>query len=148
MIIESGKTFLMFKIMSPPGISFLDEHQKMISKRGYVWFCRFGRTNLVLKSISKDGNYVFVKESIKNGNKKYVLEFSDISNEAPTSGYPAYYSSVAKEASLWFKVTSITELPDDFESYFCAASSNNSLESVYRSMCSSFYIRSNKALRL
>lgn len=148
MEIQSGKSFLMLKLMSPTDISFFDEHQKLINKNGFVWFCRFGKNNLVLRSIVKDGNLLFIKESVKNGNKKYVMEFSDISTTPPSSGYPDYYDQVDKEASLWFKITSIRELPVGFESNFRASSSNNSLESVYRSMCSSFYITSKNSLIL
>ena len=149
MIIESGKTFLMLKITSPFGISFFEEHQKLVQRNGYVWFCRFGRTNLITKSINKDGNIIFIKESKKNGGKKYALEFSEILTEAPASGYPDYYDPIAiNKSNLWFKVTSIIELPDDFESYFHAANSFNSLENVYRSICNTFYITSNKTLCL
>lgn len=144
MIIEADKTFLMLKIMSPSNISFYNEHQMLINQNGYVWFCRFGKTNVLTQSITRDGNLVFIKESIRNSNKKYVLEFSEVSTEKPDSNYPSYYDLVEKEAALWFKVTTITELPSNFESYFNSASSNNSLEIIYRSMCNSFYIKSNQ----
>ena len=143
-MIETGNTFLMLKISTPAGVSFYDEHQKIIDNQGYVWFCQFGKCNLLVSSISHDGNYVMVKESIKNGNHKYILQFSEIVTTAPESGFPDYYKQVGRVAPLWFMVTHIYEASDGFESYFRLASSGNSLDAVYRSMCNSFYIQSTR----
>lgn len=138
--IKRGGQFLMLKISSPAGVSFLEEHQKLISKKQYVWFCRFGKCNLLVNSIGKDGMYLFVKESKKNGGGRYLLEFSEVTSDAPKNGYPEYYDELSAEKSLWFKVTAIHKLSDDFEKHFETSSSGNSLDSVYRSMCNSFYI--------
>ena len=144
-MIKKGHSFLMLKISTPTKISFYEEHMKLIKENGFVWFCRFGKSNLVLKSINKYGNLVFVKDSVKNGNKRYLLEFSEISPTPPQTGYPEYYNSVDKYKSLWFKVNSITELDSEiFDSSFHLSSSGGNLSSAYRSMCNSFYITCNK----
>lgn len=139
-MIEKGKSFLMLKISTPPEFSFYDEHQRKIKENGYVWFCRFGRGNLVTKSINKDGNLIFIKEAKANGGTKYILEFSEVTLNTPASGYPEYYDDVHLNRSIWFKVTSIKILENDFEDSFRLSSSGGTLDGVYRSMCNSFYI--------
>ena len=73
----------MLKIMPPPDISFYKEHQKIIDESEYVLFCWFGKTNILTSAISRDGNLFFVKETIKNGNKNYVMNFLEIKEEKP-----------------------------------------------------------------
>ena len=144
-MIEAGLEFLMIKISTIDGFSFYEEHQKLIDKNGYVWFCRFGKCNLLISSITKNGNLIFVRDTIKNGGKKYALYFSEVSSTIPDNNYPDYYKTINKEKPLWFKVTSIVELPDNLNSYLCVASSGNSLDHVYKSMCTSFYVKTIKA---
>lgn len=149
MLIPAGNVFPMFKISSPQDISFYDEHQKLIKKNGFVWFCRFGKTKISLKT-NEGLKIFFVKESAshRDKNKKYLLQFTEISTEPVTSGYPAYYNSVDKKAILWMKVTSIIELQQDFENYFQSASSDVPLQKIYRSMCTSFFIKAKADLTI
>ena len=142
-MIEKNKTFLMLKIFTPPNISFYEEHQKILNTEGYVWFCRFGKSNLRIDAITQDDNIIFIKESIRNGNHRYLLHISDITTLAPTTNYPLYYNDIKSEQSIWFKVTSIVKLDDNFESSFLTIN-DGPLSNVYRSMCNSFYIKSIK----
>ena len=97
-IIDEGKQFLMLRINTPTDISFIKEHQKLLRSNKSVWFCCFGKKKLKKSLINRDGNYIFVKESIVNGNNKYLLEISEISTVSPSDGYPIYYSK--KQRSL------------------------------------------------
>ena len=101
-MIKAGQSYLMLKIATPMDFSFEDEHKKIIDKDGYVWFCRFGKGNLKIESISELGNILFVKESVKNGGKRYMMEFSEISSSQPTSGYPDYYNTSDAPKDIWF----------------------------------------------
>lgn len=140
-MIEKNKTFLMLKILTPPTISFYEEHKKIIDAEGFVWFCRFGKNNLRIDSITKDDNIIFIKESIKNGNHRYLLHISDITTNAPTANYPLYYNDIKSQQAIWFKVTSIIKLDTNFENFFLTIN-GGPLSNVYRSMCNSFYIKS------
>lgn len=139
-MIEKDQSFLMIKIFSPPEVSFYEEHKKLIDEKGYVWFCRFGKGGLKTDSISKDGQIIFIKESVTNGGSRFMLKFSELSLDEPVEGYPEYYKDIHINRSIWFKVTDIIRLDSTFEESF---STNNGgpLENVYRSMCNSFYIK-------
>ncbi len=147
-IIDEGKQFLMLRINTPTDISFIKEHQKLLRSNKSVWFCCFGKKKLKKSLINRDGNYIFVKESIVNGNNKYLLEISEISTVSPSDGYPIYYDQINAIKPLWFKIVKIHNLPPDFESNFELASTKRPVETIYKSMCTSFYIRCIKQFKL
>lgn len=66
-MIEKNKTFLMLKIFTPPNISFYEEHQKILNTEGYVWFCRFGKSNLRIDAITQDDILFLSKNPLETG---------------------------------------------------------------------------------
>lgn len=142
MEIKENTVFLMLKINTPPGIDFLLEHKVILEKNGEVWFCRFGKTNVIESRIIADGNYIFFKDSAKNDNKIYMGIISEISKTEPTKNFPAYYDQIKLGRPLWFRLCEIKEvIPDLIFNNFRTKSSNATLAGVYRSMCQSFYIQ-------
>lgn len=141
MQIKKGTSFLMLKINTPLEVDFLFEHKAILEQKGEVWFCRFGKTNVVKSRITEEGNYVFLKDSAKNHNRVYVGTIVEISTSAPSENYPLYYNQIEREQALWFRLCEIKEVnPEKVLQYFRSKSSNAHLSSVYRSMCQSFYI--------
>ena len=64
-MVEAGLEFLMIKISTIDDVSFFEEHQNIIDKNGYVWFCRFGKCNLRISSITKNGNLILGQSNIR-----------------------------------------------------------------------------------
>ena len=141
MLIEKGSSFLMLKIKTPLEIDFFNEHKYLIDTYGYAWFCRFGRSNLLISSINKYGNIIFVKESIARGNNIYMLEFDKISESPENGNYPPYYNQTEQKKALWFRIINITQVPNEIiMDSFVSTSSYSDLTRTFRSMCSAFYI--------
>ena len=49
MNLKKGSSYLLIKINTPENIDFLKEHCDIISRNNYVWFCRFGKSNVSIK---------------------------------------------------------------------------------------------------
>lgn len=139
---KENTAFLMLKINTPPDIDFLKEHKSILDKYGEVWFCRFGKSNVIKSKITEDGSFVFFKDSAKNNNRIYVGNISAISVNSPLSNYPEYYQQIHMEQAFWLRLIDIDEVdPSQVMDNFRIKSSNASLDGVYRSMCNSFYIK-------
>ena len=65
MNLKKGSSYLLIKINTPGNIDFLKEHFDIISRNNYVWFCRFGKSNVLIKKIDSQDNYIFLKDSKK-----------------------------------------------------------------------------------
>lgn len=149
MEIIKGSSFLMLKISSNPNIDFYKEHKSIIDNIGFVWFCRFGKPNLLTSSITKSGNLIFIKDSKKNNNNTYMAQFNSITTEIPLRNFPKYYNSIDKPMGLWFKLDNLVRIEHDkINSNFILSSSGGDLTRAYRSMCNSFYITNTKDIVL
>ena len=149
MNLKKDSSYLLIKINTPENINFLKEHTKIIEKNGYVWFCRFGKSNVLPEKIHSYNNYIFLKDSKRNNDKIYIVEYEEISSFPQNSLFPEYYSKILLEHSLWFKIVQIQELNYNvLIDNFVTKSTNSELEKVFRSMCSSFYITCNSDLNI
>lgn len=148
MKIKKDDELLLLKINTPDNIDFYNEHAKIINNNGFVWLCKFGKTNLLVSKIC-DSNIIFLKDTKKNNDAVYIIKFDDVVSEDPKKDYPNYYNDVDIIKSLWFKVKSIYKYDyNELLNNFLTASSNSSLDGVFRSMCNSFYIKANKNIEL
>lgn len=66
MNIKQYTDFLLLKIKTPDLIDFYTEHSDIISNNGFVWVCKFGKTNLIPNKIITANNCIFLKDTIKN----------------------------------------------------------------------------------
>lgn len=141
MNIKQDTDFLLLKIKTPDLIDFYTEHSDIISNNGFVWVCKFGKTNLIPYKIITANNCIFLKDTIKNNNNVYLIHYNELSSDIPNSNYPKYYDTIELKKSLWFKVKKIQKIDYNFLiKNFKTKSSNSSLENVFKSMCNSFYI--------
>ena len=142
MLFKENTSFLMLKINTPPNIDFLAEHKDIIKRTGDVWFCRFGKANIITSKITQHRNIIFLKDSKQNNERVYMGTISKISWDFPSENYPLYYNKLNLKPSLWFCFTDIKEVnPNLILNNFRTTSSNASLTGIYRSMCNSFYIK-------
>ena len=146
---EKDSSYLLIKINTPENINFLKEHAEIIEKNGYVWFCRFGKSNVLPEKIYSYNNYIFFKDSKRNNDKIYIAKYEKFSSSPQNSLFPEYYSKISLERSLWFKIVQIQEFDYNILiDNFVTKSTNAKLENVFRSMCSSFYITCNNNLNI
>lgn len=149
MDLKKGSSYLLIKINTPDNINFLKEHTNIIENNGYVWFCRFGKSNILPEKIHSSNNYIFLKDSKKNKDKIYIAKYEKISPTPQDSSFPKYYSEILLEHSLWFKLVQLEEFDYNYlTTNFVTKSTNSELKNVFRSMCSSFYITCNKDLNI
>ncbi|MGP1367086.1 MAG: hypothetical protein ACTTH3_05355 [Schwartzia sp. (in: firmicutes)] len=150
MKIQQGDICPLIKIKSPFGIDFYKEHMKVIEENGYVWFCRFGKNNMLRDVLLQYAPYLIIKESgIKNGGL-YIARYTEIVEDEPRDNQtPQYYESIKQYPSLWFKLTKIKSLDYSMlASKFVGKSSGGQVEGILRSICPAFYIKSVSNLNL
>ena len=142
MDIKKDDKLLLLKINTPEGIDFINAHNSIIKKHGFVWLCKFGKTNLLIDKLNSSKlKYIVLKDTMKNNNKVYIANYSLVTEDCPNANYPDYYSDIELNKKLWIKVTSIIPIKYDFLiDNFVTKSSSSNLESVFKSMCSTFYI--------
>ena len=78
MDLKKDSSYLLIKINTPENINFLKEHSNILEKNGYVWFCRFGKSNVLPEKICLCNNYIFLKDSKKNNDKIYIAKYEKI----------------------------------------------------------------------
>ena len=138
---KKDSSYLLIKMNSPENINFLKEHCDIINKKSYVWFCRFGKSNVSASKIKSKNNYIFLKDSKRNGNKIYIAKYETIGLSPDNEVFPKYYDNILLKKSLWFKITQLQEFNyNSLINNFVTKSTNANLEKVFCSMCSSFYI--------
>lgn len=139
MIIKKDSRFLFIKLLDYKEYNFVEEHQKVINKEGYVWVLKLGRKiNKKMMEELKDfnGDIIF-KSSKRNGNKYY---YCHVVNEAKVNKnplVPQYYLELldyegytlddALENGDWFKIDSIKEIPDNMIKNIKSIRSGNDL---------------------
>ena len=149
MDLKKDSSYLLIKINTPENINFLEEHSNILEKNGYVWFCRFGKSNVLPEKINSYNNYIFLKDSKKNNDKIYIAKYEKISFSPQSSLFPKYYNRISLECSLWFKLVELHEFDYNILiKNFVTKSTSSKLTNVFRSMCSSFYITCNNNLNI
>lgn len=149
MEIKCNDTFLTLKINTPKNINFFEEHKKIIDSNGYVWLCKFGKTQLLTSKINSN-KYIFLKDTRQNNDNTYLVEFENATYDTPENNFPNYYNEIdVVHKSLWFKITNI--IPIDYKfliDNFVSTSTQANLENVFKSMCNSFYITAINNLKI
>lgn len=145
MKILKDQILLLLKINTPNNFDFYYEHKQIINTNGFVWFCRFGRSNISFDYFGNENTLIFIRDSKKNGGKIYCLLYEDIKNSSPeVAFYPKYYENVKANQAYWLKCTDIFEISiDNFYKTFVTKSSNSDIRNVFNSMCTNFYIKAN-----
>lgn len=141
---QKGMVYPLIKVMTPPNIDFITEHETIIKEKGYVWFCRFGKNNMKINSLKNCEKSLFIKESEKNGGNVYVAEYDIIKDgaESVENNYPSYYNNITQIKGLWIKLLSITEYSkEDLEANFVINTSGNNVSNILKSMCPATFLR-------
>ena len=150
MKVERGAVCPLIKIKSPTGFDFYSEHIQLIKENGYVWFCRFGKSNMKKETLEQCAPYIIIKESgIKDGGV-YIAKYSEIT-ETPSLAkvVPLYYSKMNQIPSMWFKVNELDSVDySSFISSFAGKASGGNIQGILRSMCPAFYVRCTSSLEI
>lgn len=115
----------------------------MLNEKGYCWFGKIG-TAPVIPSIEKKIGNMPITILLYSQGKVHVCSCVEIVTNKPDEEYPSYYDKYlidrGKAPSIYFKLTSITELPSDEFMRCTSLSSGRQLNgTVHRSMASFFY---------
>lgn len=95
---------------APKKTGTIIEHQKMISKNGFVWYGKFGNSisNNVIEQWKqeKTQKILLIKSATM---ERYWANVIDYQREVPSkTKIPSYYRDRADEIKCWFKIDSIT----------------------------------------
>ena len=127
---------------APPGGTIIN-HEKIINKKGYVWYGKFGNKinqNYIDEMINSNITKVlFVKSGT---NEQYWAYFTEYSNEVTDyTCIPEYYRDNVSNIKSWFKITRFEKIDKDLLDKCIVISSNDSLKNaISKGMCSCFKI--------
>jgi hypothetical protein len=138
MNIEKDSKHIFIRLIDYKKNNFMEEHLKAFEKKGYVWILKMGKPSKIdyLKEVIENKGGLITKSTARNGNKFYYCKLDSYTPDK-TLYYPEYYKEIfedgyydiSKPDSLgtWFKVTSITEIPDSTVNKFVTISTERSL---------------------
>ena len=117
-------------------------HQDMIDLYGFVWYGKLGFrvSDKVAKDILKNKQPRILL--IRSGKTdRYWAEIEKIQHEVPNKeNIPSYYRDEAGRFNTWFKIISITKVPENVLSKCYVKSSNNPLSEASRKSMSPYFV--------
>lgn len=141
--------YIMFKISSPLEVDFFESHKKLIEKNGYVWFCRFGKNNMKISSMSECEPIIFIKEAKKNNDGFYIANCIEIKEDIfDNEVFPEYYNELSLKKACWLKITSLEKADMSFVLDKFLSSSGGAITGVLKSMCTAFYMNCKESFEL
>lgn len=125
-----------------PETGTIAEHQKIIDKKGYVYYGKMG------SSVShKNKELVLGEDTPKillihsGGIKRYWAYIEAIINERPDfDDFPEYYHEKSENFKTWFKVTKFEEAPRNIMSLCKVASSGATLGEASKHSMSPYFV--------
>ena len=140
---DVGQRFLVIRFGTNIIANCIEEHQEVISKKGYCWFGKIGvvPSKKALDDVLSQEKPVIM---LYTRNHAYECVLTEASTEKPKEGYPAYYETELYEQGRYpksyYKLTSITEVPiSDLSQYVVVSSRNPLMNTLNKSMSSYFY---------
>lgn len=137
----------LIKVMTPPDIDFFTEHKNILSKKGYVWFCKFGRNNMKIESLDNCTKVLIIKESKQNGGGVYAAKYDIVKEGTETieNIYPTYYNRISLNKGVWIRLLDIERYSkEELEDDFVVNASGNKVSNILKSMCPAVFLRYNK----
>ena len=134
----------LIKIATPMEIDFFQEHQNIIEKKKYVWFCRFGKNNMKIESLENCEKILLIKDSEKKGGNVYIAKYDLVKagNFSVKNDYPTYYEDILQNKGLWMRLLSIEHYSKEkLNANFVINSSGNKVSNVFRSMCPATFLK-------
>lgn len=128
------------KFAPPEGT--IQAHLNVISKHGFVWYGKMGKTigDKAVNSLLKNGKpRILLIDSGKT--QRYWATVTEVKKEIPTDGiYPDYYKKDIDNFTIWFKLAEIQSAPNDILSRCTVASSGAILSLASKYSMSSFFM--------
>lgn len=118
------------------------EHQKIIEKRGYVYYGKMG-SPVSDKNIQMLSEQEEIKLLLIHSGKtdRYWATVEKIVKEQPLfEEFPAYYHEIADKFSTWFKILKFEEAPKDVMGKCKVASSGAPLSEASKHSMSPYFI--------
>lgn len=118
------------------------EHQKIIEKKGYVFYGKMG------SSVSKKNRELVLAEKQpkillihSGGVKRYWAYIDEISDTRPSfDEFPEYYHGIADKFKTWFRVIRFEEAPRNVLALCTVASSGALLGEASRHSMSPYFV--------
>lgn len=121
----------------------IELHQNVIQDTGFCWFGKIGRvpSKKIIDTIMGEEEKTIILYSRAGG--IYMCSIEEITATPPQENYPEYYDSILKangyKPSIYFKLTSITEIKySDLSKYIIVSTKGSLTETLNHSMNSLF----------
>lgn len=133
---------LRFSDSFAPSSGTIEEHRKMISEAGFVWYGKLGATvsDKVCKEIlANDSPRILLIHSGKTS--RYWAYVDQITKDTPPiSGIPEYYRHQTSKFKTWFRLVRIDEADKSVMSACTVVSSSTPLSMASRHSMSPYFI--------
>ena len=125
-----------------PKCGTIAAHQKIIDKRGYVWYGKMGNpvsTHIIKELLELEDKRILLINSGKAD--RYWAHISEIKKDTPEKdGIPSYYRDNTEKFKTWFKVTLFEPAPKNIMSKCFVISSGIALGEVSKHSMSPYFI--------
>lgn len=157
MVIQANTRMLLIRYCNYKKLSFIDEHRKVLSKEGFVWMMRLGKTinPQKIQDVLDDGGHLILKAPKKDGDQYYICRFTSISDKLPEGGLysPKYYVELIREEQFvdssfqFFRVISITPIPKEELDKLTLQLNGKKVNTVVKETRTSFmYVQNDKVM--
>ena len=105
MVIEAGKVMLLLRYNNYKKTDFIEEHNKVSRKNGYVWMLKAGRKLVEnkLKNVMEESSIIILKAPKNAGGEYYFTELLEFryGKQQEKNDSPEYYASLVDDERLW-----------------------------------------------
>ena len=132
--------YLVMKLGNIKGIDFLEEHQKVIKKYGYVDFARTGKRRIDFSCLNEP--YFFIKESLSGGNR-IIRAYID-KDSAGDKKTPDYYANLNLSNASWVRINRLETIDRSGFLIEYTLKNGNKIKALDNGAVSYFYIIKSK----
>ena len=105
MVVQAGKAALLLRYSDYRNTEFIQEHNKIVSKQGYVWLLKAGRRLVEnkLAKVKKESSLIILKAPKGKGGDYYYAEILDYryGRQINEGESPEYYKNLPGDEKLW-----------------------------------------------
>ena len=130
---------LRFSDTFAPKSGTIKEHQKVISKKGFVWYGKLGNkiSPKILSEILANGPVKILM--IKSGSiERYWATLQEVSYEKQTV-HPEYYGQEASRMNTWLKISNFEPADSNILERCIIPSTGSKLSDIYKKSMGSYF---------
>lgn len=161
MVISAGTEMMLFRFSNYKRYKFIEEHEKIIKGKGYVWMLKNGKRSSIqkIKDVQDQGGWLILRSPKADGGVGFLAHFTEISENDPKDAVvPTYYSELLNDENLdmnyggkhqWFKIDSIKHLNSEIsENLILNTSGNRVADVIDTTRTAVMFVHNDKAIEI